>query len=170
MRIIISSVLALIVMASCGTQQQPEAQSAADTKTGGQIGDSTWTMSSAVVFNENNSFDITIAGSGDTISCANPVPSKTHLSFRVPNRLGKYEFNLSNPNTNPVFFVFSKGGKVEVKIAKESMVEIAKESMVEITSFNPSKLNGSVIAESSGTGATSGKVSGSFEAVLCPSK
>jgi hypothetical protein len=153
--------LALFFLASCGSQEKPEEQ-AAGTKTGGQLGDSEWSMSSAVVFNENNSFDITIAGNGDAVSCANPVPSKTHLSFRVPNRLGKYEFNLSNPNTTPVFFVFSNGGKVEVKIAKESLIEI--------TSFNPSRLNGVVVAESSGTGTTAGKVSGSFEAIFCPSK
>lgn len=154
------SVLVFIAfLAGCGAQQEPEKKELPDGRAGGQLGGTGWAMASAIFYNENGKLDITISGEGDSINCANSTPQKNHLSFLVPPQVGRYEFDLTKPSSAPVFFVFRQGQKVEMKIAKQSLIQI--------DSISVNRIQGRLVAESSGTGSLSGSVSGSFEATLC---
>lgn len=152
-------VASILFFAACGAQQEKDKLLPPDGRAGGQLGGSGWAMTSAIFYNENGKLDITIAGEGDNINCANSVPQKNHLTFLVPPQVGRYEFDLNKPSSAPVFFVFRQGQKVEMKIAKQSLIQI--------DSIAANRVQGRLVAESSGTGNLGGSVTGAFEATLC---
>lgn len=159
----LSLLLILPFLAACGTSRKDElVPEGPNNRATGRLGGAPWTASSAVARPTSSGYDITVAGSGERISCSSQFPSQAHLSFKAPAQIGRYEFDLANPGSgsSPVFSVFPYVGGADVVISKSSVVEIR--------SLSGGRVSGGVFAESSQTGNRGGSISGSFEAEICP--